>query len=93
VRARGRRRRRARAAPAALRRGLRSDREQLLAEAEAAVGKETAALQQALAAGVHSLEEANRVVQGALQVLDEVLPAIAWQRVRAQVPEASGEPA
>lgn len=72
---------------------LRGDREHLLAEVEAAVGKETAALQQALAGGVHSLEEANRAVQGALQVLDEVLPAIAWKRVCAQVPEARGAPA
>lgn len=67
---------------------LRRDREQLLAEAESAVGKESAALQAALASGVTSLEQANRAVQSALAVLDEVLPAIAWQRLQAQLPEA-----
>jgi hypothetical protein len=72
---------------------LRRDRDELLRQAEAAVGEETAALQQALAGGVHSLEEANRAVQSALQVLDEVLPAIAWERVRAELPEARGETA
>lgn len=72
---------------------LQRDRDELLRQAEAAVGEETAALQQALAGGVHSLEEANRAVQSALQVLDEVLPAIAWERVRAELPEARGETA
>lgn len=67
---------------------LRQDREQLLAAAESAVGKESAALQAALASGVTSLEQASRAVQSALAVLDEVLPAIAWQRLQAQLPEA-----
>jgi hypothetical protein len=70
---------------------LQRDREQLLAEAEAAVGKETAALQQALAGGVRSLEQATRAVDGAFKVIDEVMPAIAWERIRAQLPEARGE--
>ena len=72
---------------------LRQERDELLREAEAAVGKETDALQQALAGGVHSLEEANRAVQSALEVIDEVLPALAWERIRAQLPEARGESA
>jgi len=71
---------------------LRRDREQILGEAEAAVGKETAALQQAMAGGVHSLEQATRAVDGALKVLDEVIPTIAWQHICAQLPEARGEP-
>lgn len=70
---------------------VRRDRDELLREAEATIGKETAALQQALAAGVHSLEEASRAVEGAFKVLDEVLPAIAWERIRAQLPAARGE--
>ena len=69
------------------------DRDELVREAEAAVGKETEALQQALASGVHSLDEANRAVQSAMKVLDEVIPAIAWERIRTQLPEARGESA
>lgn len=70
---------------------VRRDREQLLGEAEATVGKETAALQEAMAGGVHSLEQASRAVESALKVLDDVLPALAWERVRAALPEARGE--
>lgn len=72
---------------------VRRDRERLVSEAEAAVGKETAALQKTLAEGVHSLEQASRAVDGALAVLDEVLPAIAWERVRSQHPAAQGNTA
>jgi hypothetical protein len=70
---------------------LRKDREQLLSETEAAVGKELQALQAAVAGGVQSLEKANQAVAGALRVLDEVIPTIAWERVRAALPEARGE--
>jgi hypothetical protein len=72
---------------------LREDRDELLREAEAAVGRETEALQKALASGVHSLGEANRAVQSALKVLDEVLPGLAWERIRSQLPEARGDSA
>jgi hypothetical protein len=57
------------------------------------VGKETASLQQALAAGVHSLDQASRAVESALQVVDEVMPAIAWKHLCARLPEARGETA
>jgi len=70
---------------------LRRDREQLLSEVESTVGKETAALQQAMAGGVHSLEQASRAVESALKVLDEVIPAVAWERIRSQLPAARGE--
>jgi hypothetical protein len=69
---------------------LRRDRDALLGEAEAAVGKEVAAMQDALAGGVRSLDQAGRAMEGALRVVDEVLPALAWERVRAALPDARG---
>lgn len=70
---------------------LRRDRDALLADFDAAVGEETAALQRALAAGVHSLDQANLAVQSALRVVEDALPAIAWERLRSQLPAARGE--
>jgi hypothetical protein len=70
---------------------LRRDREQLLGEVEGLVGKEIGALQQAMAGGVHSLEQARRAVESALKVIDEVLPGIAWERIRTELPAARGE--
>lgn len=61
---------------------LRRDRDQLLSRTESAVGKEVAALQAALGGGVNSIERANQAVVGALRVLDEVVPEIAWEMVR-----------
>ena len=72
---------------------LRRDRDEILRQAEAAVGKEIAALQTAVAGGVHSLEQANAAVASALRVLDEMVPRIAWERLRKELPEARGEPA
>jgi hypothetical protein len=40
---------------------------------------------------VRSLDQASRAVESALKVLDEVLPVLAWQRIRAELPEARGE--
>ena len=70
---------------------LQRDREALLASAEAAIGKELDALHQVLKAGVSSLEQANQAVASSLRVLDEVVPQIAWERVRAELPKARGE--
>jgi hypothetical protein len=67
------------------------DREEILRQAEATVGRELAALQAALAGGVSSLEQANAAVASALRVIDETVPAIAWERIRAELPEARGE--
>lgn len=72
---------------------LRRDSDWLLDQVESAVGKETRTLQEAMAGGVRSVEQASRAVQSALEVVDEVLPAIAWERIRDQLPEARGEQA
>lgn len=71
---------------------LQEDREQVLKEAEAAIGKELTTLQGVLAGGVHSLEQANEAVIGALRVVDQVVPTIAWEHLRARLP-AAREPA
>jgi hypothetical protein len=70
---------------------LRRDRELLLTRTEASIGKELAALQKAMESGVRSIEEANLAVATSLHALDEVVPEIAWERVRSQLPQARGE--
>jgi hypothetical protein len=70
---------------------LERDRDALLGAIEASVGKELAALQGVLAGGVRSLEEASEAVDGSLRVLDEMVPEMAWERVRAVSPQARGE--
>jgi hypothetical protein len=70
---------------------LRQEREVILSQAEASVGKELEALRAVLAGGVHSLEQANQAVASALQVVDKVVPTIAWEHVRERLPEARGE--
>jgi hypothetical protein len=72
---------------------LRRDREALVARIESSVGKEIAGLQAAVQAGVQSIEQANQAVASSLRVLDEMVPEIAWQHVRSQLPEArAGSP-
>jgi hypothetical protein len=70
---------------------LRRDRDHLLAEAESSIGKQLAALQAAAKGGVQSIEDANKVVASALQVLDQVIAQIAWEQVQAKLPHARGE--
>jgi hypothetical protein len=70
---------------------LRRDREVILSQTEASVGKEIEGLQTVLAGGVHSLDQANQAVASALQVVDKVVPAIAWKHVCERLPEARGE--
>ena len=67
------------------------DRDLVLSRTEAAIGKELAALQTAVAGGVHSIEQANTVVASSLHALDEVVPELVWQHVRSLLPEARGE--
>jgi hypothetical protein len=70
---------------------LRRDRDQLLAEIEALIGKDVAALQKSVQSGVTSIEQASRAAASALRVLDEVAPELAWEHVRSEVPHARGE--
>ena len=63
----------------------------VLSLTEAAIGKELAALQTAVAGGVHSIEQANTVVASSLHALDEVVPELVWQHVRSLLPQARGE--
>ena len=67
------------------------DRDLVLSRTEAAIGKELAALQTAVAGGVHSIEQANTVVASSLHALDEVVPELVWQHVRSLLPQARGE--
>jgi hypothetical protein len=70
---------------------LRSSRDELLSRTEAVVGKELGALQSVLAGGVHSIDQANQAVASSLRVLDEVVPELAWETLRAELPQARGE--
>jgi hypothetical protein len=66
------------------------DRDLVLTRTEAAIGKELAALQTAVAGGsVHSIEQANAVVASSLRALDEVVPELVWQYVRSLLPQAA----
>jgi hypothetical protein len=67
------------------------DRDLVLRRAEAAIGKELAALQTAVEGGVHSIEQANMVVASSLHALDEVVPELVWQHVRSVLPRARGK--
>jgi hypothetical protein len=67
------------------------DRDLVLSRTEAAIGKELAALQTAVAGGVHSIEQANAVVASSLHALDEVVPELVWQHVRSLLPQARKE--
>jgi hypothetical protein len=70
---------------------LRRDQALLLSRTESAIGKELAALQVAVASGLSSVEQANAVVMRSLRAIDEVVPEIAWEHLRAQLPSARGE--
>ncbi len=67
---------------------LRRDREKILEQAQALIGKELGAIQAALEGGVTSVEQAQRAMSSALSVLDQVVPEIAWKQVASQLPAA-----
>jgi hypothetical protein len=64
---------------------LRRDRDLILEQAQALIGKELDAIHTAIEGGVHSLEQANRAVASSLEVLDQVVPEIAWRHVQSQL--------
>jgi hypothetical protein len=64
------------------------DRDLILEQAQASIGKEFDAIQSALEGGVHSLEQANRAVASSLGVLDGVVPEIAWRHVQSHLDDA-----
>jgi len=70
---------------------LRSDRDLIMSRVEASIGEQIAALQDVVANGVHSMEQANQAVSTALRAFDQVVPEIAWEHVRSKLPEARGE--
>lgn len=70
---------------------LRRDQELMLSRTEALIGKELTVLQQALQTGATSIEQANRAVASSLRVIDEIVPELAWEHIRAQLPHARGE--
>lgn len=70
---------------------LRRDRDAILDSAQASIGKELGAIHSAMQDGVHSLEQAQRVAGSSMQALERIVPEIAWQHVRAELPHARGE--
>jgi len=70
---------------------LRQDADALLRNVETSIGKEMAALQGVLAGSIGSVDQANKALASSLHVLDEVIPEVAWQQLRAQSPSARGE--
>jgi len=70
---------------------LRRDRDAILSQTEAAIGKEVEALHSVIAGGVDSIAQANQAVAGSLRAIDQVLADIAWEHVRSEVPEARGQ--
>lgn len=70
---------------------LRRDRDMILDQAQGAIGKELEAIHAVLEDGVHTLEQANRAVASSLRALDQLVPEIAWEHVRSQLPHARGE--
>ncbi len=70
---------------------LRSDREIIEAETDRLIGPQLAAVQKVLESGVASVEEATQAAAGALRVIDEVIPDLAWKHLRSVLPMARGE--
>ena len=66
---------------------LRRDRDALLARVEEAIGAEVVSLQRTVAGGVRSIEQASQAVAGAMRVLDEVVPGMAWEHVQVELSE------
>jgi hypothetical protein len=70
---------------------LRRSPDALMSRTEELMGKELAALRETLARGGLSGEQANQAVAASLRVLDQVIPDLAWEQVRSQLPRARGE--
>ena len=70
---------------------LRRDRELILTDAEALIGKQLTVLQQTFQSGATSFEQASQAVASSLRVIDEVLPKLAWEHIHAQLRHARGE--
>jgi hypothetical protein len=68
---------------------LERDRLRLLSRTEESMCKEIAALHAALESRTGSITETTEAVANSLRVLDEVVPEIAWELVRAQLARAS----
>jgi len=67
---------------------MRRDREAILEQAQASIGKELGAVQAALEGGVTSVEQAHHAMSSALSVLDQIVPEIAWKHVESQLSAA-----
>jgi hypothetical protein len=70
---------------------LQRDRDRLLASTEASIGKQLDELRRVVQSGVVSLEQANQAAASSLRVLDEVVPEVAWEQIRSQLPAARGD--
>jgi hypothetical protein len=72
---------------------LRRDRDALLAQIEASIGKQIEAVHALLKTGVTSIDDASQVVSGPLRVIDDLAPKLAWEHIRTKLPSARGETA
>ncbi len=70
---------------------LERDRDELIGRIDGLIGKEVAALNQALEAGVTSLGQANQAMAGAMEAIDELVPQVAWEHIQKALPLARGE--
>lgn len=66
---------------------LRHDREFIENKTTELIGAKVAELNHALQDGVTSINEAHRVVSSSLKILDEIVPALAWEHLQEVVPE------
>jgi hypothetical protein len=70
---------------------LKRDRELLIAAIEDLIGKQVAELRRVVDDGISSIPDASRVMASALQVVDIVVPEVAWKHVCGEEPRARGE--
>ncbi len=67
---------------------LRQDRKFIENKTNELIGEKVAELNRTLQGGMTSLNDAHRVVASSLKILDEVIPALAWEHLQKVVPEA-----
>lgn len=67
---------------------LRHDREFIENKTTELIGAKVAELNQTLQGGMTSINDAHRVVSSSLQILDEVIPNLAWEHLQKVVSEA-----
>jgi hypothetical protein len=70
---------------------LRRDRELLISAIEDLIGKQVGELRRVVDDGISSIPDASRVMASALQVVDIVVPEVAWKHVCGEDPRARGE--